>query len=103
MTEWKGFNADSELLKLARSSSPGLPYLDQILKGYIHQVYTSSYTKENKYLLLREAMDLAFTSEHKIMIINAIGRNNTLPALFHVGTFLDDEELQKQQQGLSQE
>ena len=94
LSSWEGFSAGRELLKIAQSA-PESPIFDQALKGYIRQVSLSSNSEENKYLLLREAMEIANTAEQKRIIIQEIGKSNTFPALLYAGKFLGDEEVQQ--------
>jgi HEAT repeat protein len=95
MKNWKGFSAGRALLKIARSS-PDSPHFDQALKAYVQQVRTSDNTDENKYLLLREAMEIANTADQKRTILNQIGASPVLPALFYAAKFLDDPEVKRQ-------
>ncbi len=95
MKNWKGSSACMELLKIARSSR-GLPHFDQVLEAYVQQVNASDETKENKYLQFREAMEIANTVEQKRVILNQIGRNPSLPALFYVAKFLEDGDVKKE-------
>ena len=92
LSNWSDFSAGRELLEIAKSS-PNSPHFDQIIKGYIQQVASSSQTAQNKYLLLREAMEIAQTAEQKKRILSQIGRSNSLPALLYAGSFLDEQEV----------
>lgn len=95
LSKWDDAEAGWELLEIARSSTES-PHFDQILTGFIRQVATSSQTEENKYLLLREAMEIAKTPEHKKRILQEIGKSSTLPALIYAGSFLDDQEVEQE-------
>lgn len=95
MSNWVNFSGGRALLEIARSAEDSQLF-DQALKGYIHQVSISTNTPENKYLFLREAMEIARSPEQKKIIMREIGNSNSLPALSYAGRFLNNNEVQQE-------
>lgn len=92
LSDWKGSSAARELLKIARASTDS-QHFNQLLNAYVSQVKNGDYTDQNKYLLFREAMPIAKTTDQKKMILRQIGESKTFSALIYAGQFLDKEEL----------
>lgn len=92
LSSWKGAFATNELLSIARSSVNSSQF-DQVLNAFIVQLSAENYTDQDKYLLFREAMEIAKTTKQKKRILQEIGKCSTFPAMMYIGSFLEQEEL----------
>ncbi len=92
---WADAGAATELFRIAQSS-PDKPYFDQALQGYVRRVHVSKYPADQKFLLLRKAMDIAQAPGQKQAIMQEIANNPTFPALLFAGKFLDDAAVQQE-------
>lgn len=92
---WTDFSAAGELFNIAQST-PGSPYFDQALRGYVRQVSRAKFPAEQKLLHLTKVMDIAQTNEQKNLILREVGRSHTYLSLLLAGKYLDDPALQEE-------
>ena len=89
LVNWSDDLATPQLYKIA-AGDPSGQYFDKALTAFVSKVQSSKNTPEQKLLLLRNACQLAHTSEQKTEIINRIATTGTFPALITAGALLDD-------------
>jgi HEAT repeat protein len=92
LASWTNPVALPELLHISRETAD-TGYVSELLKGYLRLVETTEYTPEQKYLKLREAMQVAKTTTQKIAVLRALAQAKTYNALIFTGTFLSDAEV----------
>ncbi|WP_423148194.1 DUF1080 domain-containing protein [Rubrolithibacter danxiaensis] len=95
LANWKDASAATELYKISQKSS-GNSFLDPALKGYIRMISISEEPAEQKVLMLKNAMELANTTEQKKLILNQLQGTRTFPALVFAGKYLDTPDLQQE-------
>jgi HEAT repeat protein len=95
LSQWADDGAAQALLNISRNAGNSA-YLDQALQGYIKLTAKSGVNAEQKFLMLREAMDVAKTPEQQKVIMKAVEKCKTLPALFFAGTYLDNAAVQQE-------
>jgi HEAT repeat protein len=94
LAAWKNEGAIEELLKISRETKdPGT--LNEALTGYLRLIRVSSFTDEQRYLKLREAITVAGTNEQKAVILRDLTQAKTFNSLVFAGKFLDDAALQQ--------
>lgn len=89
LINWNDHSASSSLFDIIASGSGN--YVDPAFEGYVRQIRNARITDDQKLLLLRKIMPYADTPDKKKKIFDETGRIKTYPALFYVGTFLDDQ------------
>ncbi|GAB3934027.1 DUF1080 domain-containing protein [Larkinella terrae] len=93
LSDWTTPDAAPALLAIARQNSVAS---ESALNGYIALVSRSSFSADQRLLLLRDAMDVARTPQQKIEILKGVSRCRTFLALVFAGQYLDDPALQQQ-------
>ena len=92
LTEWKGFEVADELYAIC--TDPGASaYFDKAFAGYVSLASNQQMTGENRFTYLRNALEIAKTSQQKTRIMREIGRTNSFRALLFAGKYLDDSSL----------
>ncbi|MBG6233916.1 HEAT repeat protein [Pedobacter sp. CAN_A7] len=81
-----------DLLQISRETSD-TSYVAQMLTGYLRLIGSTNYTPEQKYLKLREAMDVALTIEQKQAVLKAFTQTKTYNALIFTSSYLSVPEL----------
>jgi HEAT repeat protein len=92
--KWSDFSAAKELYRIAQSGAGG-PFFQPALSGYIRQISAAALPAEQKLLLLRQAMDVAQTSEQKNAILREVGKGSSYLGLIYAGKYLSDPALQQ--------
>ena len=96
LTNWSDDLVTSQLYKIA-ADNPSGPYFDKALTAYISKTQSSKNTPEQKLILLRNALDIAKTSDQKKTLLRQIGRTGTFLGLITAGKYLDDRNNDIQQ------
>lgn len=94
LSSWNDNGSADELIKIARTTT-NAEYLNQALAGYLRLINTSADTPEQKLLMLRNAMDVAKTTEQKQGILKSADQAKTFNTLVFAGKYLDNAELQQ--------
>jgi HEAT repeat protein len=76
-------------------ASPENSFRDIALTGYIDNIRKSSYSADQKILMLEDAMELAQTSTQRQEILNEAANSKTFLSLVFAGKYLDDPALQQ--------
>lgn len=92
LSKWNDASASWELLSVARNSADK-EVSEEAVNALIRQVSSISLALQNKYLILRSAMELATNPQQKNMILREIAKCKTFPALLYAGQFLSDIDL----------
>ncbi len=87
-----GPGAAMALLTIARQ--PATSATQSALAGYIQLISKSSFTADQKLLMLREAMALSDNDAQRKTIMREVSRCNTFLAMLYAGKFLDDAAVQ---------
>jgi HEAT repeat protein len=95
LSKWTDAMAASELYRISQQPKESA-YLDQALKGYVNAIKIAPYAADQKLLMLRNAMEVAKTSEQKKLIVREVERNKTFPALLFAGKYLTDADAQQE-------
>lgn len=91
---WKDLQSLPELLKISRMAT-STQALDQALTGYLRLVRQATFTPEQKYLKLNDAMSVAKTNQQRMAILADLEQAKTFNAAVLAGKFLDDPELKQ--------
>ncbi|MDR0431658.1 MAG: DUF1080 domain-containing protein [Tannerellaceae bacterium] len=94
LLNWNGIEVASELYTICKDPSVS-SYFDKAFAGYVRLVSSSSLTSENRMLGLRNAMEIAKTSEQKNAILRQLGRTRTFLGMLYAGEFLNDKIIQQ--------
>lgn len=87
-------NNEAVRILLAIRKDDGLKkYHEQALDAFISQVRESTWPDDQKLLMLREMMTLAFNKKEKTSVIRTAGSVRTFLSLLFVASYLDDSEL----------
>ncbi len=73
----------------------GIALFDLTLKSYVESVNTSKIEGEQRFILLRKAMEIADNIDQKKMIIDAMGRTGSFPCLFFLANIINNESVQQ--------
>ncbi len=92
LAAWTTVEALPHLVDLSRRVTDA-GELDAVVKGLVRLVGISDAPAPQKVLLLRDAFEVARTSEQKEGILRALEANKTYNAMLFAGRFLDDEQL----------
>ena len=95
LSQWSDASAANVLYRISKESI-GSALQEMALNGYIHSIAKATYPAEQKVLLLNNAMDVAKALVQKKAILNEIGKNKTITALFFAGKYLDDADVQQE-------
>ena len=74
---WKGIEAADELFKVCQSASSDQVF-DRALKRYVQLVSNPAFTRENRLLSLRKVMEIARTSEQRLLFY--VRSNGRIPS-----------------------
>lgn len=92
LANWKDASAASSLLNIAKENKD---YTDAALTSYAKMVGSSAYTADQKFLLLRDGMEVATTNAQQAAILKEIEKCKVFPALVFAGKYLDKEGVQQ--------
>ena len=92
LKNWQNNDAVRALLSIRKNESLK-KYHEQALQAFISQVGKSSWPDDEKLLMLREGMTLAYNKNEKASILRAAGNVRTFLSLMFVANYLDDQEL----------
>lgn len=95
LSKWADMNAAKQLYKISREST-NPTYQNQAVNGYIRIINSSDYVPTQKLLMLRNAMEVAKTTQQKQMILKEAGGIKTFPAMVFAGKYMDNTSLQQQ-------
>lgn len=90
LATWKDGSAIYPLIEVMRKDQDGAIVID----GTINMISTSGWTAEQKFLALREIMELTKTNAQRSKILKEIDKCKTFPALIFAGQYLDNNALQ---------
>ncbi|GAB3260981.1 hypothetical protein GCM10027347_25720 [Larkinella harenae] len=93
LSDWPTADAVPALLAIARQNGVSA---EAALNGYLALIDRSTYSADQRLLLLRDAMAVARTSRQKNDILKAASRSRTLLSLLFAGRYLDDPAVNKQ-------
>jgi len=96
LLNWSDGLAIPQLYKIA-ADDPSGAYFDKALTAYVSKTGASRNTPEQKLIMLRNALDIAKTSEQKQTILRQIARTGTFVGLLTAGKYLDDSNNDVQQ------
>lgn len=74
---WKGIEAADELFKVCQSAASDQVF-DRALKRYVQLVSNPAFTRENRLLSLRKVMEIARTSEQRLLFY--VRSNGRIPS-----------------------
>lgn len=94
LSTWADATAAPELLAISQKTKDTAE-LNAALMGYVAAVGKSTQTPVNKVIMLRNAMEIAATTEQKSLIINELAKYRTFNALLFAGKYLDDAPVQQ--------
>lgn len=86
---WKGMEAVDELYDVCQSSSSSAQQFDAALKRYVELVSNPKFTAENRLIFLRKIMEVAKTTDQRVLILQQIQRADTFLSLMYASEFLD--------------
>lgn len=92
LANWQNHEAVRTLLKIRRDKALA-KYHERAFSAFVSQVSKSSWTDDQKLLMLREIMTLASGDREKIMVLRAVGNLRTFLSLEFVAGYLDDPAL----------
>ncbi|MET6996537.1 DUF1080 domain-containing protein [Chitinophaga defluvii] len=95
LSQWSDDGAAQALLNISRNAGNGA-YLDQALQGYINLTAKADAPAEQKFLMLRNAMEVAKTPAQQKAIMKGVQKCKTLPALIFAGSYLDQPAVQQE-------
>jgi HEAT repeat protein len=91
---WSNLKSLPVLLKIGKNTNDA-EELNSTLSGYLGLVKTSSYTSEQRYLKLNEAMAIAKTIQQKQAVLRELEQAKTFNGAVLAGKFLGDKNLQQ--------
>ncbi|QPH40059.1 DUF1080 domain-containing protein [Pedobacter endophyticus] len=94
LAAWKDATASAALIAIARQTK-NPSFLAMAIEGYLKQIRTSNATAEQKFLMLRNAMDVAQTDGQKQQILTDLAQAKCFNSLVFSGKYLDDPALQQ--------
>jgi hypothetical protein len=95
LSAWSDASAAAELYQISRMA--GNPaHQNRAVEGYIRSISIANYPAEQKLLMLRNAMDVAKTTEQKVLILKESGKNKTFTSLLFAGKYLDTPGVQQE-------
>ncbi len=94
LSTWADATAAPELLAISQKTKDTAE-LNAALMGYVAAVGKSTQTPVNKVIMLRNAMEIAATTEQKSLILNELAKYRTFNALLFAGKYLDDAPVQQ--------
>lgn len=94
LTLWSDSNAAEKLYAISKQTDNQV-YFNEAINGYIRAVSLSSYTPEQKFGMLSNAMAIAKTTDQKDLVLKEMEKTKIYPALVFAGKYLDDTELQQ--------
>ena len=92
---WKGKEIAGQLFEIASDKSESSAYTDRALTRYIELVSNQANTPENRFIGLRNAMEVSRTDEQRTTILQRIGRTGTFLAMIYAGEFIDNKAVQQ--------
>lgn len=95
LAQWSDVSAAEELYRISKDPA-NQAYLDPALRGYVRAINMAKATPDQKLLLLRKAMAVAYTTPQKKLILREVERNKTFPALLFAGQYLNSPEVQQE-------
>jgi HEAT repeat protein len=94
LSTWADASAAPVLLAIGKNAKDASE-LDAVLTGYVTIVGKSPKTPVNKVIMLRNAMEVATTTEQKVLILGELAKYKTFNALLFAGKYLDEEPVQQ--------
>ncbi len=93
LSAWKDPKSAESLFKACQVMN-GTSYFETALNGYIKLASDASFTKDQKLLMLRRAMEVSKSNTQKAHILQDASSCKTFLALVFAGKYLDDTALQ---------
>ncbi len=90
---WSGPDAIYTLFDIAVNDPA---HAEEAALAYIRQVDQSGVPADQKYLLIRKMFEQASSAKAKKEAIAALGKTQTIPSLYFVARYIDDEDLQQE-------
>ncbi len=94
LSNWADASAAPELLAISKKTKDAAEQ-NATLTGYVAAAGKSAQTPANKVIMLRNAMEVATTTEQKVLILDELARYKTFNALMFAGKYLDDAPVQQ--------
>lgn len=98
LSNWKAGLATTQLHQILQQEGSDKATTDAV-NGFINQIRIAENTSDEKFILLRNAMEFAGTVAQKKQIMRLLSQCHTFPAIMYAGQFLDDKEIQKSAAG----
>ncbi len=92
LCSWSNEDACRTLLAIRMNASLK-DYHERAFKSFISQVSQSSWSDDQKLLMLKEIMPAATTSQEKVSVLRAVGGLRSFLSLVFVSNYLDDAEV----------
>lgn len=94
LTSWNDASSLESLIRIARNTQDA-QHVEQALSGYLRLVRATDYPAEQRLLLLRNAMDVAKTSQQKQQILKDVEQAKCFNSIVFAGRYLDDPAVQQ--------
>jgi len=95
LTNWSNRNAIYSLCNIGLAPENSA-YREQALQASVKAIHESGYPDDQRFLLLRKAMDMANTDNEKVQVLKEIGTCHTYLALKYAANYLYNSQLQQE-------